>query len=119
MKLQGARRIRSQSGKDCVVIELGTSRAKPHQNGSVYLSLEAVENKNGAGQYGDTHFVTEPTTKEERQSGMKLPIIGNGKEWRDNPLQQQSRPAARTEQRQPTREPMHREGGFNDEEIPF
>jgi len=81
LQLQGAVRA-TIKGEDCVVIRLAKSRAKPHQNGKVYLNLEAVTNKNGADDYGNTHFVCEPSTKEERESGAeRLPIIGNGNEW--------------------------------------
>jgi hypothetical protein len=81
LQLQGACKA-TIKGEDCVVIRIAKSRAKPHQNGKVYLNLEAVSNKNGADDYGNTHFVVEPSTKEERESGAaKLPIIGNGKEW--------------------------------------
>jgi len=77
--LQGASLITSKAGTECVVIDLNKARAKKHANGKVYLNLEAVENKNGKDNYGNTHFVAEPVTREERQEGLKLPIIGNGK----------------------------------------
>jgi len=81
LQLQGACKA-TIKGEDCVVIRIAKSRAKPHQNGKVYLNLEAISNKNGEDDYGNTHFVAEPSTKEERESGAaKLPIIGNGKEW--------------------------------------
>jgi len=83
LKLQGAKRMMSKSGRDIVVIDLAESRARPHQNGAVYFELDVVENKNGADQYGKTHWITEPVTKSEREQGIKYPIIGNGKEYRD------------------------------------
>jgi hypothetical protein len=87
LQLQGACKA-TIKGEDCVVIRIAKSRAKPHQNGKVYLNLEAVSNKNG-----ETHFVAEPSTKEERESGAaKLPIIGNGKEWSNEGHQSQARP---------------------------
>lgn len=96
LQLQGAVRA-TIKGEDCIVIRLAKSRAKAHQNGKVYLNLEAVSNKNGEDQYGNSHFVCEPTTKEERMSGGdKLPIIGNGKEWSNEG--QQSAPARTTRQ---------------------
>ena len=84
LKLQGAQRMTSKSGRDIIVIDMGASRLKPHQNGSVYLALDVVERKE-ADDYGKTHFVVEPCTKEEREDGLKLPIIGNGKQWSDGP----------------------------------
>jgi len=80
LQLQGAVRA-TVKGEDCISLRLTKGRAKPHQNGKIYLNLEAVANKNGEDQYGNSHFICEPTTKEERESGVKLPIIGNGKEW--------------------------------------
>lgn len=79
LALQGARKT-AKDGKEYVVIELAKSRAKPHQNGKVYLNLELIEGKE-PGKYGDTHFVKESTTKQEREEGVKLPIIGNAKPW--------------------------------------
>ena len=78
LKLQGARKI-TKDGKDYVLIDLSKSRAKEHKNGSVYLELEAVGKKE-VGQYGDTHFIKERSTKEERMQKVQMPIIGNGKE---------------------------------------
>jgi len=77
--LQGASLITSKAGTECVVIDLNKARAKKHQNGKVYLNLEAKENRDGVDRYGNTHFVAEPVTRDERQEGLKLPIIGNGK----------------------------------------
>jgi hypothetical protein len=77
--LQGASLITSKAGTECVVIDLSKARATKHANGKVYLNLEAKENRDGVDRYGNTHFVAEPVTREERQEGLKLPIIGNGK----------------------------------------
>jgi hypothetical protein len=80
--LQGAR-IVEKDGNKHLVINLAKSRAKAHQNGKVYLNLEAIEAKQ-TGKFGDTHFVKEATSKEERLEGLKLPIIGNGKPFGGN-----------------------------------
>jgi hypothetical protein len=77
--LQGASLITSKAGTECLVIDLNKARAKKHANGKVYLNLEAKENRDGVDRYGNTHFVAEPVTRDERQEGLKLPIIGNGK----------------------------------------
>jgi hypothetical protein len=119
LKLEGAKKI-TREGRDFVVLEISKSRTKPHQNGAVYLNLEAIERNAGADQYGNTHFVCEPTTKDERESGLKLPILGNGKEFdlnarRPAPQQQTQRQAA------PAREESA--GSFSDamedDDIPF
>ncbi len=124
LQLQGAVRA-TIKGEDCVVLRLAKSRAKPHQNGKVYLNLEAVSNKNGEDQYGNTHFVCEPSTKEERMSGGdKLPIIGNGKEWSNegNDYARQkmhgSEAPARTTRNIPRAQP-HAESEDDQDSIPF
>jgi len=85
LKLVGAQRMTSKSGKDILVIDIAASRTKPHANGKLYLNLEAIERKDGADDYGNTHFVCEPVTKQERENVVKLPIIGNGKTWDNKP----------------------------------
>ncbi|WP_397382819.1 hypothetical protein [Prosthecobacter sp.] len=80
--LQGAQKV-TTGGRECVLIDLTKCRAKPHQNGKVYLNLDVIENKDGANQWGKTHFVCEASTKEERASRVNLPIIGNGTQWGD------------------------------------
>ena len=111
LQLQGACKA-TIKGEDCVVIRIAKSRAKPHQNGKVYLNLEAISNKNGEDDYGNTHFVAEPSTKDERESGApKLPIIGNGKEWSNEG--QQARKAL------PTRQAPQEQAQDDEEEIPW
>jgi hypothetical protein len=113
LQLQGACKA-TIKGEDCVVIRIAKSRAKPHQNGKVYLNLEAISNKNGEDDYGNTHFVAEPSTKEERESGAaKLPIIGNGKEWSNEGHQSQARPTRQVAKAAPS--PLEDDGG----EIPW
>jgi hypothetical protein len=102
-------------GEECLVIRLDKSRAKVHQNGKIYLNLEAVANKDGKDQYGNTHFIVEPTSREEREGGLKLPIIGNGKVCEPKGSQprqerQQTGNAARYEQEHES---------MDDSEIPF
>ncbi len=79
LQLQGARKT-AKDGREYVVIELAKSRAKPHANGKFYLNLEVIERKQ-AGDYGDTHFCKEATSKQERDEGVEVPIIGNAKPW--------------------------------------
>lgn len=77
--LQGARRI-DKDGKAYVLIDIAASRARAHANGKVYLNMEAIEGKVPS-DYGDTHFVKESTTKEEREQQVQMPILGNLKPW--------------------------------------
>lgn len=42
-----------------------------------YLNIAIFPNKNGVGQFGDTHFIAQEVTKEQRDSGIKGPIIGS------------------------------------------
>ena len=121
LQLQGACKA-TIKGEYCVVIRIAKSRAKPHQNGKVYLNLEAIERKDGEDNYGNTHFIAEPSTKDERESGVKLPIIGNGKEWsnegRDtNPHQAQRRLTNPPTRQAPKQEPQTQ--AQDDEEIPW
>lgn len=122
LQLQGAVRA-TVKGEDCVILRLEKSRAKPHQNGKVYLNLEAVSNKNGEDQYGNSHFVCEPTTKEERESGAaKLPIIGNGKGWSNEQPQTErgygNRPMPEKTRNIPRAQPQT-DNTPEDEEIPW
>jgi len=78
-KLTGAKLMKSNSGKPIVVIDLDNSRTFQGKNGAVYADLCLVERKE-VGEYGDTHFIAEDTTKQERQDGVKSAIVGNGKE---------------------------------------
>jgi hypothetical protein len=74
-----------------------------------------VSNRNGADDYGNTHFVVEPQTKDERESGAdKLPILGNGKEWSNEG--QQTQPV-RTTRQIPRAQPQQE--SEDDTSIPF
>jgi len=116
LQLQGACKA-TIKGEECVVIRLAKSRAKPHQNGKVYLNLEAVSHKNGADDYGNTHFVVEPQTKDERESvSMRMPILGNGKEWSNEGQQTQS---ASTTRQIPRAQPQAQEPEDDTSDIPF
>jgi hypothetical protein len=105
------------------VIDLAASRAKPHQNGKVYLNLEAISNRDGEDQYGNSHFIAEPVTKDERQNGLKLPIIGNGKEWSNEGAQNKAfqeneqRVNQRTTRNIPRAQPQQETE--DDQSIPF
>jgi len=65
---------------ECVCIP--TSEFYKGKNGELYSNMEIVERKNGAGQYGDTHFAKQQLekasyqalTEEQRKS---IPILGS------------------------------------------
>ena len=44
-----------------------------------YLKLTTFVDLDNPSQYGDHGFITQETTKEEREAELKLPIIGNSK----------------------------------------
>lgn len=87
LKLQGAYRmtLKNKAGVpvDCVVVVLPQSRVRLGKNGGANLSLEMVPNKQGPDDYGNTHWLCEPTTKEEREgvNPPKFPILGNAREF--------------------------------------
>ena len=103
----------SKSGKPILVVDLDKSRTFQGKNGAVYADLCVIERKE-VGEYGDTHFIKEDTTKEERESGFEAAIVGNGKELEKR---QQSRGREAKPQR---REPVKRETMdevFTDDDI--
>lgn len=128
-QLQGAQIVTSKSGTQCLVLNLNESRAKLYNKKdgtlAVYLRLEAVGSDKLRNE--DTHFVVEPTTKEEREGGLKLPIIGNGREYVNSAGQPQRQQSPRQQQRQPShyqppQPPPEHEGqwvGEDNEDIPF
>lgn len=125
-KLQGAYRLRLK-GKDCIVINLEEARAKPSERNPerVNLSLAIVPNREGKDDFGQTHWICEPTTKDERESANppKFPILGNAREFDDSNRpasggQRTARPAPREPGEQtPPAGPMQE--GMEDDDIPF
>lgn len=45
----------------------------------IYLDIVIWPNKNGPGEYGDTHVIKQSLSKEAREAGEQEPIIGNCK----------------------------------------
>lgn len=110
--------IKGKTGEahDCIVIPIGKSRAKIGKDGQrVNLSLSLVPNREGRDDYDNTHWITEPTTKEEREMNpdLKLPILGNAREYDNGP-----KPAPRTTTA-PTAQVESSMDGMSDDEIPF
>jgi hypothetical protein len=120
-KLQGAYRLRLK-GKDCIVINLDEARAKPSPKNAerVYLSLSLVPNRDGKDEFGNTHWICEPTTKDERESANppKFPILGNAREYDDNGGgQRTARPATGSPVTSGSDAPLA--DGMEDDDIPF
>lgn len=120
-KLQGAYRLRLK-GKDCIVINLDEARAKPSPKNAerVYLSLSLVPNRDGKDDFGNTHWICEPTTKDERESANppKFPILGNAREYDDHGGgQRTARPAGGSPVTSGSDAPLA--DGMEDDDIPF
>ena len=65
---------------ECVCIP--TSEFYKGKNGELYSNIEIVERKNGAGQYGDTHFAKQQLEKESYKALSEdqrkaIPILGS------------------------------------------
>lgn len=89
-KLQGSYWIKSpKTGEQCLVIVPSLSRMKRYPTkkegakDSLFCSLEVVPLKNPPLDREDTHFVVEPSTREEREqpNATRLPILGSGREY--------------------------------------
>ena len=78
------------------VKSIDKARLVPHQNGKIYLNMTAFIDPDSPGQYGDHGMITQDVSKEEKDAGVKAPILGNAKVfWQDNsqPAPQQQAPA--------------------------
>lgn len=49
------------------------------QSGALYVDLTMFLDPDNEGAYGDHGFITQSTTKEEREQQVQMPILGNGK----------------------------------------
>jgi len=61
------------------VTKLDKARFYAGKNGAQYASLTMFVDSENVDQYGNHGFITQATTKEERDAGVKLPILGNNK----------------------------------------
>ena len=61
------------------VKKIDKARLFAAQSGASYLDLTMFLDTDNAGQYGDHGFITQSTTKEEREQNIQMPILGNGK----------------------------------------
>ena len=55
--------------------KLDQSRIYTSKKGARLLEFECIATPGG--QYGQTHFITQRQTKEEREARVRLPILGN------------------------------------------
>jgi len=118
LAIQGAQRLTSKTGKDCLVIDLDASRIQRHQNGKLYLNLEMSENRDGEDKFGNSHRVAEPTTKDERAAKIQLPILGNAKTFYF-PSESQGQPVRQTTTAAPRKVATAAVVEDDDQEIPF
>lgn len=118
--LQGAVRA-TLKGEDCIIIRLSQARAKPaaRNPAKVFLNLDLVPNRDGKDDFGNTHWIAEPLTKEERESPdrPKTKILGNAREYVP-----ESNPPARASNISTPAADGAAAGfgdGLDDDEIPF
>lgn len=84
-----------------------------------YVDLTAFIDTENAGQYGDNGFISQSVTREEKEQGVKLPILGNVKVfWKQAPdpnniSDQQRRPQA------PPPPPPFEDDGESIDDVPF
>lgn len=78
-----------------------------------YLDCAIWPNKNGTGEYGDTHYITQEISKEARERGERGAIIGS-LTWIDEP---KAAPAPR--QPQPQRPAPPADPDAQGDNVPF
>jgi hypothetical protein len=78
-----------------------------------YLDMTFFLDTENESQYGDNGTITQSVSKEEKDNGVKLPIMGNGKIFWTDGGQQQGYQQPRQNQGQQSRQPIP------DDDIPF
>lgn len=78
-KIEGAKLFDAKNGEKFVAIPIKAANIYTNDNGVISLSFDIVENKDGVGTYGDTHYIKLDIGQERRTSGEKQPTIGNAK----------------------------------------
>ena len=85
------------------------------ENG-VYLNAAVWPNKDGTGQYGDTHYIVQELPKEARDKGERGPIIGNLRlETEEGSASTRSKPKSKSTAPDPVKESMEDDG----DSVPF
>lgn len=85
------------------------------KNGSI-LDLVIWPNRDGEGQYGDTHYCVQDISKASKERGAKGPIIGNAKVPQQEPP---ARPAAPARPAPPAKPAASALDDNSDDDIPF
>lgn len=97
------------------VSEIEKARLFEGQKGK-YLNATIFVNLDEADQYGNHGMITQDVSREEKDQGVKGPILGNGKIfWRDDSAPQQSSGF----QQQPAAQTPPQSGNEYDDDIPF
>jgi hypothetical protein len=96
------------------VSKLDKTRFFKGQKGT-YCDLTAFVDLDELDQYGQSGFITQSATKEEREQGVKLPIVGNSTVFYKDSGQQQTQSGYQQPQSQPQAQPAD---DF-DQDIPF
>ena len=74
------------------VKSIDKARLVAHQNGKTYLNMTAFISPDEPDQYGQHGMITQDVSKQEKDNGVKGPILGNAKVfWKEE--QQQSHDA--------------------------
>ena len=93
-----------------------------------YLDATVFIDVDQKDQYDNNGFIAQDVSKEEREQGVKGPIVGNVQVfWKGEGKQQQSQPAQQQYQQQPQQQPqqggsisMQSDGNFaDDDSTPF
>ena len=91
------------------------ARLVAHTNGKTYLNMTAFIDPENPGQYGDHGMITQDVSKQEKDQGVKGPILGNVKVfWKEN--QEQTQQQGMQQAQQAVDAPAQE--SFNDD-IPF
>lgn len=92
----------------------------PGEKGEVYLDCVLFENKDGVSEYGDHGRVVQSVPKEQREKGVKGPIIGNYRIVGENtPAAPAPTPAARPAPTKTASRPAPRNDFAADDSVPF
>lgn len=75
------------------VTKIEKARLFQGKNGAKYLDLTTFVDLDNPGQYGDHGFISQNVSKQERDNGVKGPILGNAKVfYNDSENQLQAQP---------------------------
>ena len=83
-------------------------------NKGTYLDLTTFIDTENPSQFGDHGFISQSTTKEEKQNGVQMPILGNSKVFWQGESQQQQGNYNQNQGQQPQNQNM-----MGDNDLPF